>query len=75
MIVDFDVSFGSESVWKLNTYIQSGANAVLISSLKAPLSGTPAVVQLPEIKNGDIVRLTLTCGNKIIDKKAILIRK
>lgn len=75
VIVDFDVSFGSESVWKLNTYIQSGANAVLISSLKAPLSGTPAVVQLPEIKNGDIVRLTLTCGNKIIDKKAILIRK
>ncbi len=75
LTVDFDVSFGPESVWKLNTYIQSGANAVLISSLKAPLSGTPAVVQLPEIKNGDIVRLTLTCGDKIIDKKAILIRK
>lgn len=70
-----DVSFGISNTWKLNAYLQSGARVVLISSVKEPPQGSPAVIQLPEIKNGDIVRLTLTCGNTIIDKKAILIRK
>ena len=67
--------FGPNGEWKLNTYLQSNATAVTVSSVEVRSSSLPIEIRLPASKNGDIVRLTLTRGNEIVDKKAILIKK
>ena len=66
--------FGPNGEWILNTYLQSNATAVTVSSVEVRSSSLPIEIRLPASKNGDIVRLTLTRGNEIVDKKAILIK-
>ena len=74
VVLNYSASFGVSAEWKLNAYVQSGANISATQSVKIPDWGGPAEFLFPQLKSGDIVRLTLTNGNKIIDKKAILIR-
>jgi len=74
VILKYSASFGPSSGWKLNAYLQSGAYATTLESVAIHGSNMTARIRLPEVKPGDIVRLTLTNGNTVIDKKAILIR-
>lgn len=56
-------------------YIQRGVNAITVASVDLANSQNPVEVRMPETAAGDIVRLTLTQGNQVIDKKSILINK
>lgn len=71
----YGATFEPNGGWKLNTFLQSNVAAVSVSSVEIRNFNLPIEIRLPETKNGDIIRLTLTRGNEIVDKKAILIKK
>lgn len=75
LVMKYPASFGVDSKWKLNVHIQRGVNAITVASVDLANSLNPVEVRMPETAAGDIVRLTLTQGNQVIDKKSILISK
>lgn len=74
-VMKYSASFGMDGKWKLNVHIQRGINAITVASVDLANSQNPVEVRMPETTAGDIVRLTLTQGNQVIDKKSILINK
>ena len=74
LVMKYPASFGADGRWALNAYLQSGINVATIASIQLQDFRYPIEIILPETKKGDIIRLTLTRGNEIIDKKGIIIK-